>query len=422
MVTISAEGDGAETGPGASTDRNGRRRISILGATGSIGTNTLAVIAEHPEDFEVEAVTAFGNAESLARVARKVGAKVAVISDRTSYNVLKDALEGTGIEAAAGLNAIEEAAARPVDVVVAGIVGAAGLSPTLAAIRAGSRIALANKECLVCAGDLFVAEAKKANVEILPVDSEHNAIFQALGANRIEDVERIILTASGGPFRDWTKEAMMGARPEEALKHPNWSMGPKISIDSATLMNKGLELIEAYYLFGIDPDRIEVVVHPQSIVHGLVAYRDGTMIATLSAPDMRMPIAHCLAWPARGRETALGLDLTRVGRLTFERPDLERFPALRIAREALASGGWATNILNAANEIAVAAYLAQTISFPEIARLVEDTLSEARNAGLDQTPTTIKEVLALDKEGRRIATQAVQRYAAKSPAAMTRLD
>ena len=398
------------------------RRISILGATGSIGTNTLAVVAEHPEDYDVEAVTAFGNAESLARVARQVGAKVAVISDRTSYGILKDALAGTGIEAAAGLEAVEEAAARPVDVVVAGIVGAAGLSPTLAAIRAGSRIALANKECLVCAGDLFVAEASKANVEILPVDSEHNAIFQALGANRIEDVERIILTASGGPFRDWTREAMMGARPEEALKHPNWSMGPKISIDSATLMNKGLELIEAHHLFGIESGRIEVVVHPQSIVHGLVAYRDGTMIATLSAPDMRMPIAYCLAWPARGRETALGLDLTKVGRLTFERPDTDRFPALRIAREALAAGSWATNILNAANEVAVAAYLAETIAFPEIARLVEDTLSDARGAGLDRTPTTIKEVLALDKEGRRLATQVVQRYAAKSAAVLTRMD
>lgn len=414
--------DVVDTVGGGLSETRGKRRISILGATGSIGTNTLAVVAEHPEDFEIEAVTAFGNAESLARVAKKVGAKVAVISDRTSYNVLKDALEGTGIEAAAGLNAIEEAAARPVDVVVAGIVGAAGLSPTLAAIRAGSRVALANKECLVCAGDLFVAEARKANVEILPVDSEHNAIFQALGANRIEDVDRIVLTASGGPFRDWTKEAMMAARPEEALKHPNWSMGPKISIDSATLMNKGLELIEAHYLFGIAPERIEVVVHPQSIVHGLVAFRDGTMIATLSAPDMRMPIANCLAWPSRGRETALGLDLTKVGRLTFERPDPDRFPALRIAREALAAGGWATNILNAANEIAVAAYLAETIAFPEIARLVEDTLSEARAAGLDSTPTTLKEVLALDKEGRRLATQAVQRYAARSPAALTRMD
>jgi 1-deoxy-D-xylulose-5-phosphate reductoisomerase len=398
------------------------RRISILGATGSIGTNTLAVIADHPEDYEVEAVTAFGNAESLARVARQVRAKIAVISDRTSYGVLRDALEGSGIEAAAGPAAVEEAASRPVDVVVAGIVGAAGLSPTLAAIRAGSRIALANKECLVSAGDLFVAEAKQAGVEILPVDSEHNAIFQALGANRIEDVDKIILTASGGPFRDWTKEAMMGARPAEALKHPNWSMGPKISIDSATLMNKGLELIEAHYLFDVDGDRIEVVIHPQSIVHGLVAYRDGTTIAALSAPDMRMPIANCLAWPSRGPASGLGLDLTKIGRLTFERPDLDRFPALRIAREALRTGGWATNVLNAANEVAVAAYLAETISFPEIAGLVADTLSEARSSGLDRTPATIKEVLALDKEARRIANLVLQRYGAKPGRAGARMD
>ncbi len=390
------------------------RRISILGATGSIGTNTVAVVDEHPEDFDVEAVTAFGNAESLARVARKVRAKVAVISDRNGYAVLKDALAGSGIEAAAGLEAVEEAAARPVDIVVAGIVGAAGLSPTLAAIRAGSNVALANKECLVSAGDLFVAEARAAGVEILPVDSEHNAIFQALGANRIEDVDRIILTASGGPFRGWTREALVGARPEDALKHPNWSMGPKISIDSATLMNKGLELIEAYHLFGIDPARIEVVVHPQSIIHGLVAYRDGTMIAALSAPDMRMPIAHCLAWPQRARETTLGLDLMKVGRLTFERPDTDRFPALRVAREALAAGGWATNVLNAANEIAVASYLSGAIGFPEIARLVEDTLSAARQAGLDSTPTTLREVLALDREGRRLASQEVQRSAGKT--------
>ena len=391
------------------------RRISILGATGSIGTNTVAVIDEHPDSFEVDAVTAFGNAESLARVARKVRARVAVIADRSSYAVLKDALAGTGIAAAAGLEAIEEAAARRVDIVVAGIVGSAGLSPTLGAIRAGSNIALANKECLVSAGDLFVAEARAAGVEILPVDSEHNAVFQALGANRIEDVDRIILTASGGPFRDWTREALMAARPEEALKHPNWSMGPKISIDSATLMNKGLELIEAYHLFGIDPARIEVVVHPQSIVHGLVAYRDGTMIAALSAPDMRMPIAHCLAWPARAKETTLGLDLTRVGRLTFERPDTDRFPALRVAREALAAGGWATNVLNAANEIAVAAYLSGAIAFPEIARLVEDTLSAAAASGLDSTPATLEAALALDREGRRLASHQVQRHAGRTP-------
>jgi 1-deoxy-D-xylulose-5-phosphate reductoisomerase len=397
---------------GAPAEARPRRRVTILGATGSIGTNTLSVIADHPEDYEIEAVTAFGNAESLARIARGVGAKIAVIANRTSYTVLRDALAGSGIEAAAGKAAVEEAAARPVDVVVAGIVGAAGLSPTLAAIRAGSRVALANKECLVCAGDLFVAEARAADVRILPVDSEHNAIFQALGGHSIDDVDRIILTASGGPFRDWTKEAMMGAGPAEALKHPNWSMGPKISIDSATLMNKGLELIEAHYLFGVSNERIEVVIHPQSIVHGLVAFRDGTMLAALSAPDMRMPIAYCLAWPARAHETTLGLDLTKVGRLTFERPDTDRFPALRLAREALDAGGWATNVLNAANEVAVAAFLAEAIAFPEIAGLVEETLAEASKTGLDRAPKTLKDVLALDQEARRIAAERVQRIAA----------
>ncbi len=391
------------------------RRISILGATGSIGTNTVAVLEENPGAYEVEAVTAFGNAESLARVAKKVGARVAVIADKNGYDVLKAALAGTGIEAAAGLGEIEVAAARPVDIVVAGIIGAAGLSPTLAAIRAGSHIALANKECLVSAGDLFMREAASAGVEVLPVDSEHNAISQALGANRIEDVERIILTASGGPFRDWTKEALVAARPEEALKHPNWSMGPKITIDSATLMNKGLELIEAHYLFGIEPARIEAVVHPQSIVHGLVAFRDGSTIAALSTPDMRMPIAHCLAWPSRAPATNLGLDLTRIGRLTFERPDTDRFPALRIARDALAAGGWATNVLNAANEIAVASFLTGAIGFPEIARMVEDTLLAARRAGLDRTPATLDEVLILDREGRRLAAQEIQRAAGRSP-------
>lgn len=422
-MKVTATVESGEAGADGSVgEPRARRRISILGATGSIGTSTLAVVSEHPGDFEVEAVTAFGNAKGLAQVARQVGAKVAVISDSASYHILKAALAGSGIEVAAGAEAVEAAAGRPVDVVVAGIVGAAGLSPTLAAIRAGSRVALANKECLVCAGDLFVAEASRAGVEILPVDSEHNAIFQALGANRVEDVERIILTASGGPFRDWTREAMRDVGPEQALKHPNWSMGPKISIDSATLMNKGLELIEAHHLFGIEPERLEVVVHPQSIIHGLVAFRDGTMIATMSAPDMRMPIAHCLAWPERGRPTTLGLDLAEVSRLTFERPDTGRFPALRIAREALAAGGWATNILNAANEVAVAAFLAGTIGFPEIARLVEDTLSEARRAGLDTTPAAIEDVLALDKEGRRLAAQAVQRYAANSPAAVRRMD
>ena len=391
------------------------RRISIFGATGSIGTSTLAVLADRPGQFEVEAVTAFGNAENLARVAKQVGAKVAVIADRTSFKTLEDALAGTGIEAAAGEKGIEEAASRTVDIVIAGIVGAAGLSPTLAAIRAGSNIALANKECLVCAGKLFVAEAQKAGVRILPVDSEHNAIFQALGDNRMEDVDKIILTASGGPFRDWTKQAMAAAGPAEAIKHPNWSMGPKISVDSATLMNKGLELIEAHHLFGVGNDRLDVVVHPQSIVHGIVAFKDGTMIAAMSAPDMRMPIGHCLAWPARGRDAGLGLDLAKVGKLTFEKPDLDRFPSLRVARDALDAGDWATNVLNAANEVAVAAYLAGNIGFLEIARLVENTIADAAAAGLDRTPETIKDALALDKEGRRIATGLIARHKARQP-------
>ena len=379
-------------------------RVTILGATGSIGTSTLAVIAEHPENFEIEAVTAFGNAERLARIARDVKARVAVIADRSAYDALSSALSGSGIEAMAGAAAIEEAAGRPTDIVVAGIVGSAGLAPTMAAIRAGARIALANKECLVCAGDLFMGAAQRAGVRILPVDSEHNAIFQALDGRDLDEVEKIILTASGGPFRGWTKEAMAAARPEEALKHPNWSMGPKISIDSATLMNKGLEVIEAHYLFGVASERLDVLVHPQSVVHGIVAYRDGSMLAEMSTPDMRMPIAHCLAWPKRARDSGTHLDLARIGRLTFERPDTDRFPALKLARSALDAGGWATNILNAANEIAVAAYLAGTIGFLDIAKVVEDSIERAAVQGLDKAPESIKEALALDREGRRIAS------------------
>ena len=393
-----------ETAPAPAPEPAERpRRITILGATGSIGTSTFAVIGERPEEFAVEAVTAFGNAESLARVAKAVGAKLAVIADRSAYDALRDALAGSGIEAAAGVAAVEEAAARPVDIVVAGIVGAAGLAPTLAAIKAGSSVALANKECLVCAGDLFMRETRRAGVEILPVDSEHNAIFQALDRKSIDLVERIVLTASGGPFREWTKEAMVNASPAEAIKHPNWSMGPKISVDSATLMNKGLELIEAHHLFGIDGDRIDVLIHPQSIVHGIVAYRDGSMIAQMGVPDMRMPIAHCLSWPSRSKVAGPALDLAKLGRLNFARPDHDRFPALKLARQALAAGGWATNLLNAANEVAVAAFLAGNLGFLEIARIVEETIDRARSQGLDRSPATIKDALALDREGRRIA-------------------
>ena len=413
MVSIPVSTAPEALGEPASPDRP--RRISIFGATGSIGTNTLAVIADRPGEFEVEAVTAFGNAENLARVAKQVGAKVAVIADRRSYETLENALAGTGIEAAAGEKGIEEAASRPVDIVVAGIVGAAGLGPTLAAIRAGSNIALANKECLVCAGDLFVAEARAAGVRILPVDSEHNAIFQALGDNKIEDVDKIILTASGGPFRDWTKQAMAAAGPAEAIKHPNWSMGPKISVDSATLMNKGLELIEAHHLFGVGNDRLDVVVHPQSIIHGIVAFKDGTMIAAMSAPDMRMPIAHCLSWPKRGHDAGLG-SRSRQGRQTDIREARPR-PFSRAEDSPSGPGRrrLGNEYLNAANEIAVAAYLSGNIGFLEIARLVEDTIAEVAAAGLDHTPETIKDALALDKEGRRIATGLIARHAAKQP-------
>ena len=384
------------------------RRISILGATGSIGTSTLAVIGERARDFEVVAVTANDNAARLAEIAMAVGARLAVIGNPAAYSDLKRGLSGSGIEIAAGAPAIEEAAGRPVDVVVAAIVGAAGLAPTLAAIRAGSQVALANKECLVCAGDLFMAAARKAGRSILPVDSEHNAIFQALDGQPIGEVERIILTASGGPFRDWSRDAMAAATPEQALRHPNWSMGPKVTIDSATLMNKGLEVIEAHHLFGLPPDQLEVLVHPQSVVHGIVAFRDGSMLAQMSAPDMRTPIAHCLAWPGRQAAASRRVDLAALGSLTFERPDPERFPALRIARQALAAGGWATNILNAANEIAVAAFLDGSIGFLEIARTVEEAIGRAAGFCAGPAPTSAGEALDLDREGRRIAVELIR--------------
>lgn len=376
------------------------RRISILGATGSIGASTLAVIGERPGAYVVEAVTANANAARLAEIARAVGAQVAVIADPAAFADLKAALAGTGIAAAAGPDAVVEAAARPVDLVVAAIVGAAGLAPTYAAITAGLRVALANKECLVSAGDLFMTAARRAGVVILPVDSEHNAIFQILDGRPADAVERIIVTGSGGPFRTWSVEEMARATPAEALRHPNWSMGPKITIDSATLMNKGLELIEAHHLFDQPSSKLDVLIHPQSVVHGLVTFTDGAMLACLGPPDMRTPIAHCLAWPRRDTSAVRRLQLESVGSLSFGAPDTGRFPALRLARAALDAGGGATNILSAANEIAVAAFLAGRIGFLEIARIVEETLALA---SAPATPSTIGEAEALDAEGRRIA-------------------
>lgn len=388
---------------------NRPRRISILGATGSVGASTLSVIGERPQDFEVVAVTGNENALRLAEIAKSVGARLAVVANPSRFDELKTALAGSGVEAAAGSAAIDEAAGRPVDIVVAAIVGAAGLSPTLAAIRAGSRVALANKECLVCAGDLFMAAARKSGNAILPVDSEHNAIFQALDGQPLGAVERIILTASGGPFRTWSKEAMAAATREQALNHPNWSMGPKITIDSATLMNKGLEVIEAHHLFDLPAGQPEVLVHPQSVIHGIVAFRDGSMLAQMSAPDMRTPIAHCLAWPGRRPSASPRLDLVALGQMTFEAADLERFPALRISRDALAAGGWATNILNAANEIAVAAFLDGAIGFLEIAGIVEETIECAETICAAQTPASAENAMLLDRDGRRIALEIVER-------------
>jgi 1-deoxy-D-xylulose-5-phosphate reductoisomerase len=389
------------------------RSITILGATGSIGASTLAVIAERPGAYRVEAVTANASAARLADIARGVGARLAVIADPEGYDELKRGLAGSGIAAAAGPAAVVEAAARPVDLVVAAIVGAAGLAPTFAAIAAGARIALANKECLVSAGTLFMKAARRAGIAVLPVDSEHNAIFQILDGRSAGAVERIVLTASGGPFRSWTKAEMARATPVQALRHPNWSMGPKISIDSATLMNKGLELIEAHYLFDQPANKLDILIHPQSIVHGLVGFADGSMLACLSPPDMRTPIAHCLAWPERNAVAVRQLRLEAIGTLSFEPPDPDRFPALRLARAALEAGTAAANILSAANEIAVAAFLAGRIGFLEIAGIVEETLARAP---VRAAPGTIEDALALDAEGRRIAVEVIQAAARRREA------
>jgi 1-deoxy-D-xylulose-5-phosphate reductoisomerase len=382
------------------------RRITILGATGSIGASTLSVIAARPDAYAIEAVTANTNAASLARIARATGARIAVVADPSAYAELKAELSGAGIVSAAGPQAIQEAALRPVDLVVAAIVGAAGLRPTFAAIGAGARVALANKECLVSAGQLFMKAAARTGVSILPIDSEHNAIFQILDG-RQASVERIVLTASGGPFRTWSPDQMEAATPAQALRHPNWSMGPKITVDSATLMNKGLELIEAHHLFAQPAEKLDVLVHPQSTVHGLVYFEDGSVLAALSPPDMRSPIAHCLAWPERMAVDVPRLDLAGIGNLTFERVDIDRFPALRIAREALDLGGWATNILSAANEIAVAAFLEGQIGFLEIAPIGEQAIEEAAAALNRREPASVDEAIELDDEGRRIANRLV---------------
>jgi 1-deoxy-D-xylulose-5-phosphate reductoisomerase len=392
----------------------GMRSITILGATGSIGASTIDLIKRNRDRYRVEAVAAGRNAAALADVARAVGAAVAVVSDASAYSDLKDALAGSGIEAAAGEDALVEAATRPADWVMASIAGAIGLKPTLAAIERGMTVALANKECLVCAGGLFMRRAAATGATVLPVDSEHNAIFQALTAGPREGVKRIILTASGGPFRTWTIDQIRAATPEQALKHPNWSMGPKVTIDSASLMNKGLELIEAHHLFGLPISQIDVLVHPQSVVHGLVEYCDGSLVAQLGSPDMRIPIAHCLAWPERIDGPAARLDLAKVRQLTFEDPDLARFPALRLAREAIATGGAAPTVLNAADEVAVAEFIAGRIPFPAIPALVEATLEAAAGRGLLVEPDSVAAALAVDHDARHLARGLLPEIAVKA--------
>lgn len=390
------------------------KTITILGSTGSVGCSTIDLIERNPDLYKVIALTANRNVAALAAQARKLKVELAVVADETCKADLEDALRGTGIEVAAGRAGLIEAASRDASWVMAAIVGAAGLAPTLAAVRRGGEIALANKECLVCAGDFFMQEVARYKATLLPVDSEHNAIFQVLETRHPEQIEKIILTASGGPFREKTTQFMETATPEQAVAHPKWDMGAKISVDSATLMNKGLELIEAFHLFPVSVDQLDVVVHPESIIHSLVDYKDGSVLAQLGSPDMRIPIAYMLAWPMRMATPAPRLNLTEIASLTFEAPDYKRFPALGLAREAMRMGGAMPTILNAANEIAVEAFLKRRIGFLDIARGVEASLTELRRVfpqNGSQSAADLAAIEEIDHLARKNAAEWVQKHA-----------
>jgi 1-deoxy-D-xylulose-5-phosphate reductoisomerase len=375
------------------------RRVTILGSTGSIGCSTIDLIERQPGAFAVEALTARGNVKKLAEQALRLRPQLAVVADPAKYQELKRELAGSNIAVAAGPEALVEAAQRPADWVMSAIVGAAGLKATLAAVERGACVALANKESLVCAGELMTRAVKRHGATLLPVDSEHNAIFQCFEADRRQSIEKLILTGSGGPFRTRRREELKDVTPEQAIAHPNWSMGAKISVDSATMMNKGLEIVEACHLFAMPDERVEVVVHPQSIIHSMVQYEDGSVLAQLGSPDMRTPIAYTLAWPKRMPAPCARLDFVKIAQLTFEAPDPVKFPALRLARQALKAGGTAPIVLNAANEVAVARFLARRIGFLEITSVVEDTL-----AAMPAVPvSSLDQVHAVDAEARAVA-------------------
>ena len=386
------------------------RRVTVLGSTGSVGTATLDVVRfarSHygAETFPLEVITAHRNVERLVRDAKELRPRTVVIGDASLFGEVKSGLAGSGIEVLAGTEGILEAANRPAEMVMSAIVGAAGLAPTLAALERGAMVALANKECVVAAGALLRRAIEQFRGVLIPVDSEHNAAFQLLDFKQIHVVEKVTLTASGGPFRSWSLERMASATPEQAVAHSNWSMGAKISVDSATLMNKGLELIEAHILFGLPPEKLDVIIHAQSAVHCLVAYADGSVLAHLSAPDMKTPIAHALAWPNRMVSPARRLDFAEFSQLTFEKPDLARFPCLQLARACLQTGGAAPTILNAANEVAVEQFLNRRIDFLGIARTVERTLNALARDVNGQAPATLEEVLALDGAARARARE-----------------
>ncbi len=377
------------------------RRIAILGSTGSVGDSTIDIIQRNPSAYDVLALTANGNWEKLAEQARALRPELVALADPAGYAELKGALAGTDIRIVVGEEGLREAASLPSDWVMAAIVGAAGLRPTLEAVKRGAAVALANKECLVSAGTLFMDAVSAHGATLLPVDSEHNAIFQVFDFNQKDKIQKIILTASGGPFRTWSAASMAGVTPGQAVAHPNWSMGAKISVDSATMMNKGLEVIEAHHLFGLPSEKIEIIVHPQSVVHSMVEYADGSVLAQLGSPDMRTPIAYTLGWPDRIGAPSARLDFAALATLEFQAPDPVRFPALRLARSALQTGGAAPTILNAANEVAVARFLAEKVGFLDIAAIVEDTLSRIPNQQLE----TLEDVMAIDADARRVAAE-----------------